>query len=144
MPQPIPEGFHTVTPYLLLQDAAKLIEFLQQAFGGVEKHRSTHPSGRIVHAQVTVGDSQIMLGEPPASWQAMPGFFYLYVNDVDATYNSALTAGAVSVSPLKDEFYGDRTGGVKDPFGNLWWIATHKEDVPEEELKRRIAANAAS
>src|ERR1700722_16320248 len=137
--KPIPEGYHTVTPYLLVPSGAKLIEFLQAAFGATERHRMPGPNGRIMHAEVQIGDSRIMMGEPPETWKIMTGFIYLYVPDVDAVYHRALAAGAESASPLKDEFYGDRTGGIKDPSGNLWWIATHTKDVSAEEMAEHSA-----
>lgn len=136
--KPIPEGHHTVTPYLLLHGAGKLIDFLKRAFNAQEMMRHALPDGRIMHAQVKIGDSILMMGEPPPEWKPVPASFYLYVPDVDAVYNQAMSAGAVSMSAPRDEFYGDRVSGVKDPFENTWWIATHKEDVSDEELMRRM------
>jgi PhnB protein len=140
--KPVPEGFHTVTPYLIVPGVAKLIEFLKQAFGAKEDHRTTLPDGRVMHAQVKVGDSFVMMGEPAGDWKPMPASLHLYVPDADAWYRRAMQAGAVSVMEPSDQFYGDRMGGIKDPGGNLWWIATHKEDVPPEEIKRRSAEAA--
>jgi uncharacterized glyoxalase superfamily protein PhnB len=139
--KPIPDGFHTVTPYLLVSDPARLIEFLKQAFGAEEVHRSARPDGHILHAQVRVGDSPVMMGGVSGEWKAMPSSLYLYVPDTDATYRRALQAGGTSVMEPADQFYGDRNAGVKDPLGNIWWIATHIEDVSEEELARRFAAH---
>jgi PhnB protein len=139
--QPIPDGFHTVTPYLLVSDAARLIEFLKQAFGAEVVRQSTRPDGGILHAQVRVGDSPVMMGEVSGPWQPMPGSLYLYVPDTDAVYRRALRAGASSVMEPADQFYGDRNAGVKDPVGNIWWIATHIEDVSDEELARRVQAH---
>ena len=139
--RPIPEGFHTVTPYLLVTDARRLIEFLKQAFGAEVAHQSTRPDGGILHAQVRIGDSPVMMGEVSGPWQPMPGSLYLYVPDTDAVYRRALEAGGTSVMEPADQFYGDRNAGVKDPVGNVWWIATHIEDVSDEELARRVQAH---
>jgi uncharacterized glyoxalase superfamily protein PhnB len=138
--KPIPEGFHSVTPYLVVENAAKLIDFTKQVFGAEEKERMQTPDGRIMHAEVRIGDSVIMLGEPMGDQKPMPTALYLYVSDADAVYRRALAAGAVSLMEPADQFYGDRNAGVKDPAGNLWWIATHKEDVPREEMERRAQA----
>jgi PhnB protein len=138
--KPIPEGYHTVTPMLVVEGVDKLINFLKQAFNAFEKERVARPDGKIMHAEVRIGDSMLMMGEPPGSFKHMPGSFYLYVEDVDAVYRRAIEAGATSVMEPADQFYGDRNGGVKDSIGNLWWIATHKEDVAPEELARRSQA----
>jgi PhnB protein len=135
--KPIPDGFHSVTPYLVVPGVAKLIDFLKQAFGARETERMAMPDGTIMHAQVTIDDSPIMMGEPPAQHPAAPTHLYLYVKDVDAVYRRALQAGGVSVMEPADQFYGDRHGSVKDPSGNTWWIATHIEDVSWEEIERR-------
>ena len=136
----IPDGYHTITPYLTVQGVPKLIDFLNQAFAAQEIERVPGPDGTIGHAEVRIGDSVVMMGEARGEWQPMPGAIYLYVNDADAVYQRALQAGAVSMMEPADQFYGDRSAGVKDPSGNLWWIATHKEDVPPEELKKRAEA----
>ena len=138
--KPIPEGFHTVTPYLLVPEVARLIEFLKQAFNAREIHRSDMPDGTVMHALVQIGDSMVMLGEARGDWKPMPVMLYLYVDDADAWYHRALGAGATSVKELTNEFYGDRVGGVQDPSGNQWWLATHVEDVSPEEMARREAA----
>ena len=135
--KPIPDGYHSVTPYLTVQGATKLIDFLKQAFEAQEIERITRPDGAIGHAEVKIGDSIVMMGEAGGEWTPMPGAMYLYVNDVDATYKHALQAGAVSTMEPMDQFYGDRSAGVKDPSGNQWWIATHKEDLSPEELAKR-------
>ncbi len=135
--KPIPEGLHTVTPYLVVSGVAKLIDFLEQAFDAKEMYRSTRPDGTIMHAQVKIGDSQVMMAEPKGEFPAMPASLYVYVPDTDAVYKRALAAGAVSIMEPADMFYGDRNGGVKDLAGNQWWIATHIEDVPPDELERR-------
>ena len=138
--KPTPEGYHTVTPYLTVQGAAKLIDFLKQAFGAQEVFRTMGPDGTIGHAEVRIGDSVVMMAESRGEWKPMPGAIYLYVSDTDAAYKRALQAGATSLMEPADQFYGDRSAGVKDPSGNYWWIATHQEDVPPEELKKRAEA----
>jgi PhnB protein len=138
--KPIPEGFHAVTPYFVVPGVARLIDFMKQAFGAVEKDRMARPDGAIMHAEVRIGDSVIMMGEPMGQFGPMPSALYLYVNDTDAVYKRALQAGAASVTEPADQFWGDRNAGVKDPCGNLWWIATHKEDVAPEEMRRRSEA----
>jgi PhnB protein len=136
----IPDGYHAVTPYLVIKGAAKLIDFLKQAFDAQETFRMPAPDGAIMHAEVKIGDSIVMIGEASEQRKPMPGAIYLYVSDADAVYKRALQAGATSIMEPKDQFYGDRLGEVKDPSGNTWWIATHKEDVPPEELKKRAEA----
>lgn len=138
--KPIPEGYHSVTPYLVAERVDNLIDFLKKAFGAVEKHRNLRPDGSIAHAEVRIGDSPIMMGGASEQWKAMPAAFYHYVNDVDAAFKRALDAGGKSLSEPADMFYGDRSGGVVDPSGNIWWLATHKEDVSDEEIARRGAA----
>jgi uncharacterized glyoxalase superfamily protein PhnB len=138
--KPIPDGYHSVTPYLTIPGVAKLLDFLKQAFEAQELHRMPRPDGAIMHAEVRIGDSRLMMGEPMGNAQPMFGSLYLYVHDVDAVYKRALQAGATSTSEPADQFYGDRSAGIKDPVGNQWWIATHKEDVPPEEIVRRAEA----
>lgn len=138
--QPIPDGFHTVTPYLCVSGAAKLVDFLSRAFDATEIHRTTRGDGSIGHAQFKIGNSFVMLAEAAPPWQPMPMTLYLYVPDTDATYHSAMAAGGKSLMEPADMFYGDRNAGVQDPAGNLWWIATHIEDIAPEELARRAAA----
>jgi PhnB protein len=135
--KPIPEGYHTVTPYLIVQEADMLLDFVKQAFAAEETFRMPRPDGSIAHAEVRIGDSVVMTGEASDESPAMPGAIHLYVEDCDATYSRALEAGATSVQEPADQFYGDRSGGVRDPVGNLWWIGTHVEDVSEEEMARR-------
>ena len=132
----IPDGFHTVNVHLTVENASEQIAFLKQAFGGIELHCSKTPDGRILNAQVKIGDSTIMVGES----KPRPATMYVYLPDVDAAYKRALEAGAKSLREPRDEFYGDRSGGVEDPAGNQWWIATHIEDVSHEESERRFAA----
>ena len=127
---PIREGFHTVTPYLIVQDPDNLIEFVKQAFGATETLRTTGASGGI-HAEVRIGDSMVMIGGG-GTWRGepRPAVLHLYVHDVDAVYEQALAAGATSIMEPADQPDGDRRGGVQDRFGNHWYIATHKVDVP--------------
>lgn len=138
--KPIPDGYHNVTPYLVVPGVARLIDFLKNAFGAQEIERMTRPDGSVGHAEVRIGDSVVMMGEPAGEAPAMPATIYLYVEDTDAAYRRALEAGATSVMAPADQFYGDRNAGVKDPCGNQWWIATHVEDVPPEEMARRAEA----
>jgi len=133
----IPDGYHSVQPYLVVKGADKLVEFMKQAFGATENHKIMGPDGKVGHAEMQVGDSRIMLGEAHKEWKPMPTGIYLYVKDTDAVFKKAIEAGGESVMPVADQFYGDRHGGVRDPAGNLWWIATHIEDVPANELARR-------
>ncbi len=135
--KPIPEGCHSVTPYLTVPNVDRLIDFLKHTFGAEEKERFLRPDGGIMHAEVKIGDSLIMLGEPMGQWKARPGQLYVYVKDIDEAYSRALEAGATSVMEPADQFYGDRSGGVTDPSGNFWFIATHIEDVSHDELERR-------
>jgi uncharacterized glyoxalase superfamily protein PhnB len=138
--KPIPDGYHTATPYLIVPGVSNVIDFLKAAFDAKEQERVEGPNGRIMHAEVRIGDSPIMLGEPMGEWKPMPSMIYLYVADTDAVYRRALQAGATSVQEPADQFYGDRSAGVKDEAGNLWWIATHKEDVAPADMKKRAEA----
>lgn len=138
--KPIPDGYHTVTPILMIDDAAKLIDFLKQAFDAKEKERFTDPTGKIAHAEVTIGDSVVQLSDAGGEWKPIQVPLLLYVTDTDGVYRRALKAGATSLREPADQFYGDRTGGVKDAWGNSWWISTHIEDVSPEELRRRAEA----
>jgi len=146
--KPIPEGYGTVTPYLIVDGAARAIEFYKQAFGASETFRMEAPGGRVGHAEIRIGDSHVMLADEhpemgargPQSFGGSPVSLVLYVEDVDATVNRAVEAGAKLTRPVANQFYGDRTGGVEDPFGHAWYVATHVEDVSEEEMKKRAAA----
>jgi PhnB protein len=138
----IPEGYHSVTPYLVVQGAGKLIDFMKAAFGAQEIFRMPMPDGSIGHAELRIGDSMIMLGEARDQWKAMPTTLQLYLEDVDAAYARAVAAGGTPVAEPQNQFYGDRRGGVQDMCGNYWWMATHIEDVSEEEMKRRMEAAA--
>jgi len=135
-----PDDYHAVTPYLVVDGAARLIDFLKEVFDAQEVERLAAPGDRIGHAEIRIGDSVIMLGDAHGEHKPMQTMLYVYVDDADAVYQRALAAGATSVQAPVDQFYGDRSGGVKDAFGNLWWIATHIEDVPPAELKRRAQA----
>jgi uncharacterized glyoxalase superfamily protein PhnB len=136
--KPVPEGYHTITPYFTVANAAKLLEFLKQAFGAEETFRMAGPDGAIRHAEARIGDSVVMIGQARDQWKPSPNTLYLYVPDVDATYGKALAAGARSIQEPTTYPYGDRSGGVEDSQGNTWWIATHVEDVSPEELERRM------
>jgi PhnB protein len=136
----IPDGFHTANVYLIIDNVDKQIAFLQQAFGAQEIYRSVLPDGSIIHAEVKIGDSGVMMGQANPTWGARACTVYLYVDDVDAAFRKAVQAGAKSLGEPKDQFYGDRSGGVEDPCGNFWWVATHVEDVSKEEADRRFAA----
>ena len=140
--KPVPEGYHTITPFLVVPGAAKMIDFLKQAFGAEETFRSALPDGTVKHAEVKIGNSMLMIGDATGECAPSNSMFYLYVEDTDALYQRALTAGATSIMPPTDQFYGDRSGGVKDAYGNQWWIATHIEDVSPEEIEKRAAAAA--
>jgi len=133
----IPEGYHTITPFVTVQDADKLIDFLKQVFAATEIERMTNTDGTIKHAEVRIGDSVLMISEARGEWKPMPAAFYLYISDVDAVYQRALAAGATSLMEPTNTFYGNRESGVTDQFGNYWWIATHIEEVSPEEIQRR-------
>lgn len=135
-----PKEFHTITPYLMTQGADRLVDFLKQAFGAEVRDCTRRPDGAIVHSQIRIGDSVLELSEANESWKPMSCAIHLYVEDADATYRRAVEAGATSLYEPDDKPYGDREAGVKDPAGNLWFIATHQEDVSKEEMERRMAA----
>ena len=119
-----PDGYHTVTPYLTVHGVAALMEFVKKAFGAVENFNAIDDSGKTVHAEVTIGDTRVMMGEAGGEWKARPGTLYMYVEDTDVVYKRALEAGGKSVREPTDQPYGDRNAGVEDPSGNQWWIAT--------------------
>lgn len=142
----IPEGFRTATPYLLVADGAAAIDFYKRGFNAAELDRHTEPGGRVMHALLRIGDSFVMLGETAdldtRGEKTLPRVSgYLYVENVDELARQAESAGAKVIMPVADQFYGDRSGGVEDPFGIVWWIATHIEDVSAEEMERRRAAS---
>ncbi len=146
--KPIPEGYHTATPYLIIKDAARAIEFYKKAFGATELMRHADPSGKVMHAEIKIGNSPIMIGSEfpqmgvrsPESFGGSPVSIFLYVEDVDALASQAIAAGAKVLMPVQDQFWGDRYGKLVDPFGHIWDVATHKEDVAPEELRKRAAA----
>ena len=145
--KPIPDGYHIVTPYIICKNAAEAIEYYKSAFGAIERMRLASPDGKIAHAEIEIGDSPVMLADEfpemgclsPASVGGSPVSLMIYVEDVDARFEQAVNAGAEVMRPVQDQFYGDRSGMLKDPFGHVWSIATHTEDVPEEEIDRRFA-----
>lgn len=147
----IPDGYHTVTPYLTVRGAAKALDFYKEAFGAAEVLRMPMPDGSVAHAEFKIGDSVIMMGEENPMWgnkspQALGGTptgLMIYVPDCDAVFARALAAGATVMKPLADQFYGDRSGTVIDPFGHAWTVATHVEDVPPEEMQKRMDAMVA-
>ena len=141
MVKAIPEGFHTVTPYLTVKDLPLMLRFVKGAFGATLTETLDDASGQPLHADAIIGDSHVMMGQGRDEWKAMPAQLYLYVEDTDATYQRALAAGGTSLREPTDQFYGDRSGGVVDPCGNYWWIATHIEDVGLAEMQRRAAAS---
>jgi PhnB protein len=148
--KPIPDGYYTVTPYLIIKGAANALEFYRKAFGATEVMRMCGPGGKVVHAEIKIGNSMIMLGNEcaemgarsPRTLGGSPVGILLYVPNVDALAQQAVAAGAKEVRPVQDQFYGDRAGTFEDPFGHVWTISTHKEDVPPDEMKRRMEAFA--
>jgi len=146
--KPIPEGYHTVTPYLILSGAGDAIAFYKKALGAEEVMRMADSGGKIHHAEIEIGDSRIMLADEHPEIQALspktvggsPVSIHLYVADVDGAVERAVVAGAKLIRPVADQFYGDRVGGIEDPFGYRWFIATHKEDLTMDEIRRRAAA----
>jgi len=150
--KPIPEGFHSVTPYLTVDDAAAAIDFYKKAFGAKERERMEAPDGSIGHAELAIGDSVVMLSDPfpqgstrsPKELGGTTGSIMMYVQDVDAVVARALDAGATLAMEVADQFWGDRFGTVTDPFGHVWSIATHIEDVPPEEMAERAKAAMAA
>jgi PhnB protein len=147
MAKPVPEGYHTVTPYLIVKGAARALEFYKKALNATELYRMDAPGGMIGHAELQIGDSRIMLADEfpemgarsPETVGGSPVGLCLYVENVDALFKQALAAGGKEERPVKDQFYGDRSGTLRDPFGHQWTIATHKEDVSPDEMKRRMA-----
>lgn len=146
--KPIPDGYHSITPYLMIKGASEAIEFYKRAFGATEIFRLSHPNGQIGHAEIKIGDSSVMLADPceqgafrtPQSLGGSSVALHVYVEDVDAQFAQAVSAGAKAVKPVFDQFYGDRTGTLQDPFGHIWFLATHKEDIALEEINRRAEA----
>ena len=145
--KPIPDGYHAITPYLSIKGASDAIEFYKKAFGATEVMRMAQPDGRIGHAELQIGDSKIMLADEhpemdfrsPRALGGTPVMLHLYVNDVDTVVGRAIAAGAKVLRPIQDQFYGDRSGSVADPYGHVWHVATHKEDLSMDEIRRRAA-----
>lgn len=133
----VPEGYGTVTPWVISPDTARLIDFVKAAFAARELARVPGPGGGIGHAEVRIGDSVVMMFDAWEGWPATPAFLRVYVSDADAAYERALAAGATSVTAVTALFFGDRVGRVRDPLGNIWWIQAHVEDVDPAELARR-------
>jgi PhnB protein len=150
--KPIPEGYHTLTPSLAVDDAAQAIEFYKQAFGATERARMPAPDGRIAHAELEIGDSLLTLADtfdqsalkPPSQLGGTTGSILLYVEDVDAFVDHAVDAGATVTMPVEDMFWGDRYGQVTDPFGHVWQVATHKEDLTPDEMAERVKEGMAN
>jgi PhnB protein len=148
MVKPVPEGYHTVTPYLIVKRGTDALEFYVRAFAATERYRMQDPGGKIRHAEITIGNSCVMLADEhpeigalgPETIGGSPISIHLYVEDVDAVVGRAVAAGAQLTRPVADQFYGDRVGGVTDPFGHRWFIATHKEDLTPDQLRQRAAA----
>lgn len=146
--KPIPDGYHNVTPYLIVDGAAEAIDFYKKVFGASEKMRMPSPGGKVGHAELTLGDSMIMLADEHPEMGARAPHAYggsavslmVYVPDVDTTVKTAIAGGAKVVRPVENQFYGDRMGTIEDPFGHRWYVATHIEDVPPEEMAKRAAA----
>src|SRR3954469_10647672 len=143
--KPIPDGYHSLTPYLVIDGAVDAMEYYKKAFGATELFRMEH-EGKIGHAEMKIGDSPFMLGDEqpqrgfkgPKSFGGTPVSLMIYVDDVDTTFKQAIDAGGVEVRPVQDQFYGDRSGMLTDPFGHVWNVATHKEDVSPEEMDKRL------
>ncbi len=146
--KPIPDGYHTVTPYLIVKGAAAALEFYKKAFGATQTVRMDAPGGKVGHAEIRIGDSVIMMADEsvemdarsPQSLGGSPVSILLYVEDVDARVKQAVSAGATIRGAVEDKFYGDRMGSVVDPFGHVWHIGTHKEDVSPQEMRKRMEA----
>ena len=135
--KPIPEGYHSVTPYAVVDDVGPALEFVEKAFGAKVSEAARDANGVIRHAEAVIGDSHVMFGKATEQWGVRAATLLLYVEDVDAVYRRAVDAGATTIREPENQFYGDRSAGVSDPQGNQWWISTHIEDVPPEEMERR-------
>jgi len=131
-----PKGYNTVTTYLTVKNALGVIDFAKKAFGAEVTEKHLQPNGKLMHAEIRIGDTRIMLGEASGQWKAMPAMFYMYVSDCDAIYKKAIKAGAKSVRAPADQFYGDRSGGVQDKAGNQWWVATKKKKLTTAQMKK--------
>jgi PhnB protein len=135
--KPIPDGYHTVTPFVIAEGASKLMDFIVRAFGGEITSEMKSDDGKVMHATVKIGDSLVMVSDAMENFPPMPAMLYVYVEDVDSVYRQALNVQGESLREPTDEFYGDRSAGIKDEWGNQWWIATHQEDPTPEEMKKR-------
>ena len=152
MTKPIPDGYHSVTPYLIINGATAALDYYTRAFGAVELFRMPAPEGKIGHAEIKIGDSPIMLADEapemgyksPQTLGGSPVSIMIYVEDVDTVFSRAIAAGGKEQRPVKDQFYGDRSGTLEDPFGHIWHVATHTEDVSPEEMERRAKAHSAA
>jgi PhnB protein len=152
MTKPIPEGYHSVTPHLIIRGAGEAIDFYKKAFGATELFRFPAPDGKIGHAEIKIGDSPIMLADEfpdmgykgPQTLGGSPVSLMIYVDDVDTVFDRAVAAGAKTREAVSDKFYGDRIGTLEDPFGHVWHVSTHKEDVSAEEMERRAKAASAA
>ena len=152
MTKPIPDGYHSVTPYLIIKGAAAALDYYTRAFGATELLRMPAPEGKIGHAEIKIGDSPIMLADEcpemgyksPQTLGGSPVSIMIYVEDVDSVFKQAIAAGGKEQRPVKDQFYGDRSGTLEDPFGHIWHVATHTEDVAPEEMERRAKAASAA
>ncbi len=148
--KPVPEGYQRLQPYLIVDGAAKALDFYKRVFGATERMRMPGPGGKVGHAEISIGDSVIMLADEhpemgargPRAFGGSPVSLVLYVEDVDATVKAAVAEGARLLRPVEDKFYGDRSGTIEDPFGHQWHLSTHVEDVPPDEIERRAAAMA--
>jgi PhnB protein len=138
----VPRGYHSVTPYLIVEGAPRLIQFMKQTFNAEEKEAMKGPDGRIGHAEMNIGDSVVMLADATPKYAPIASQLYVYLENVDKTFKRALEAGASPVQDPADQFYGDRTAGFKDPTGNYWWIAQRVEEVSPEEMERRMKARS--
>ncbi len=138
--KPIPEGYSSVTPYLIVRDADAVLSFVKSAFGAVVKEEHRLPDGSVMHAVAVIGGAPVMMGQANDRFPERPAMIHVYVPDADAAYARALQAGGKSIQEMTTQFYGDRSGGVEDPAGVVWWIATHVEDVAPEEIERRAKA----
>jgi PhnB protein len=152
MAKAIPDGYHSVTPYLIINGASEAIAYYQKAFGATELFRMPAPEDKIGHAEIKIGDSPIMLADEypemgyksPRTLGGSPVSIMIYVEDVDTVFDQAIAAGGKAQRPVKDQFYGDRSGTLEDPFGHVWHVATHKEDVTPEEMEKRMKAHTAA
>lgn len=136
--RPVPEGYHAVTPWIVSRDTARLLDFVKEAFGAEEMGRVPAEDGSIGHAEFRIGDSVVMAFDSEPEWPDTPAFLRLYLEDGDEVYRRALEAGATSVTEMTEHYFGDRSGRVRDPLGNIWWIQTRIEDVDPEEMGRRV------